>query len=133
MILSVIEPMKKKPLICIPVLVLSLTIAGCTRSYQESQLVGVWQSTGEPKGFKLTFGADHTCTFAAVSPKNLTQYGEWALAANQLTITLRSNNWTTVTTSNRGSYRVIELTDSTLTLKDPHEDTERPDRFIKVR
>jgi hypothetical protein len=42
MILGVIEPMKKKPPICIPVLVLSLTIVGCTRSYQESQFVGVW-------------------------------------------------------------------------------------------
>ena len=86
--------------------------AGCTRSYQDSQLVGVWQSTGEPKVFKFTFGADHTCTFAAVSPKNLTQYGEWALEANRLTISPRSNSWTTVITTNHGSYRMIELTDS---------------------
>jgi hypothetical protein len=126
--------MKMKPAVCIPALVLSLSIAGCSRSYQDSQLVGVWQTTGERKVFKYAFAADHTFTYAAVSPKNLTIHGEWALDANRLTIMPRSNSWTTVITTNREPYRIIALTDATLTLKNLGQDAERPNRtFTRVR
>jgi len=119
---------------CILAFLCISVVVGCNRSYQANQLVGVWQSTQQPTGFTFTFFKDHTFTCGVASPKNLTQFGEWALNAKQLTIILRSNNWTAAITTNRNSYRIIALTDSALALKNLDDAAERPNRtFTKVK
>ena len=119
-------------------LVLCLSLFGCGRSYRDAELVGSWQ-TAIPRGpgrsgitQTYTFSPDHTFTVSVVSSKDLRVFGHWALQADQLAITARSNSFLpAIVVSNREMAQIIKPTDSVLILKDRDRNDEPRERAFR--
>lgn len=114
------------------VLVFCLSLFGCGRSYRDAELVGSWQfAYRSGNTCTYTFSPDHTFTYSVTSSKDLRQFGDWALQADQLAIVLRSNSFSSIVASNRETVRIIKLTDSVLILKDRDRNEERRERTFR--
>jgi hypothetical protein len=118
-------------------LVFCLSLFGCGRSYRDAELVGSWQIV-IPRGpgrsgvtQAYTFSPDHTFTSSVVSSKDLRVFGDWAMQADQLAITLRSNSFSPLVVSNRETAQIIKLTDSVLVLKDRDSNDEPRERTFR--
>jgi|GEM_PF-5493726 len=107
-------------------LIASLTVilAGCHR-YQDGQLVGSWVVTTNRVTQTFTFAADHRFTCKVESSKNLAQFGDWARTNDQLTITIRSNSWTSDTRIYPHPNVIRKLTATTLVLENPDDNSQR--------
>ncbi len=124
--------MKIKPSVCVPVLVLSLSIVGCQRSYQEAALVGSWQTfTAGAVTQWYTFSSDHRFTSSVASSKDLRHFGDWALVGDQLSMVVRSQSFSPTIVSNRETSRIIKLTDETLVARDRDRNDEPRERTFK--
>jgi hypothetical protein len=106
-------------------------LVGCHRSYQDSQLAGSWQITTNRITQTFTFSPDHTFTVKTESSKNLTVFGDWVLAKDQLVIVIRSNSWSPSVTSYRKAAEIVELTDAMLVLKDQDSNDELRKRVFR--
>jgi hypothetical protein len=114
----VISCVKRHLVILAAVAVLALSSFGCHRSYPESQLVGSWQSFTNRITQTYTFYPNHTFVSAIASSSDLRNFGDWTLDQDQLTITLRSNSFSSIAASNRTTAQIAKLTDAVLILKD---------------
>jgi hypothetical protein len=121
-------------------LVFGLSLVGCGRSYRDTELVGSWQIV-TPRGpgragitQTYTLSPDHTFTSSIVSSKDLRHFGDWSMQAGQLAITLRSNSFSPMVTSNREMAQIIKLTDSVLILRDRDRNDEPRERtFTRLK
>jgi RNA polymerase sigma factor (sigma-70 family) len=102
------------------------------RSYQDTELAGSWQIVVPRRPGRsdliqtYKFSPDHTFTLSTVSSKDLRVFGDWAMQADQLAITVRSNSFfPAIVVSNRTMAQIIKLTDSVLILKD-RDSNDRP-------
>lgn len=118
-------------------LVFCLSLFGCGRSYRDAELVGSWQIVN-PRGSgrsgitqTYAFFPDHTFTVSVVSSKDLPVFGDWAIQADQLAITARSNSFSPIVVSNREMAQIIKLTDSVLMLKDRDRNEEPRERTFR--
>lgn len=116
---------------CIFILSLSLALNGCQRSYRDVDLVGSWQLVTNGNTEIFTFSADHSCTVAFESSKDLRNFGEWTLHGNQLAIILRSSSFSPTIVSNREVARIGKLNASSLILEDRDRDDESRARALK--
>ena len=110
------------------VLVLSLLFTGCQRSFRDADLVGSWQLVTNGITQTYTFSSDHTFTTAFKSSKDLRNFGEWTLNANQVAIVLHSSSFSPTIVSNRTTALIVELTPSVLILKDQDRNDEPRER-----
>jgi len=70
-----------------------LAVVGCKRSFQESQLVGSWQLDVQAADVRFTYYTNHTWVMIITSSENIpsgSEFGEWKLDGDRLTITTRS-------------------------------------------
>jgi hypothetical protein len=110
---------------------LCLFLFGCGRSYRDAELVGSWQFVGSGNAYTYTFSPDHTFTHSVVSSKDLRNFGDWAMHADQLAITLRTSSFSPVVVSNRETAQIMKLTDSALILKDRDRNDEPRTRTFR--
>jgi hypothetical protein len=113
------------------VLVFCLPLFGCGRSYRDAELVGSWQFAGSGNAYTYTFSPDHTFTYSVVSSKDLRNFGDWAMHADQLAITLRTSSFSPIVVSNRETVQITKLTDSVLILKDRDRNDEPRERTFR--
>ncbi|MGO8929995.1 MAG: hypothetical protein ACLQU3_24265 [Limisphaerales bacterium] len=115
-------------------LVFCLSLFGCGRSYRDAELVGSWQFVTSGIAYTYTFSADHTFTYSVVSSKDLRNFGDWTMHADQLAITLRTSSFSPIVVSNREMAQIIKLTDSVLILKDrDRNDVQRERTFRRLK
>ena len=120
-----------KTSIYLSVLVFCLPLFGCGRSNRDAELVGSWQFVGNGNAYTYTFSPDHTFTYSVASSKALRNFGDWAVHADQLAITLRTSSFSPIVVSNRETAQIIKLTDSALILKDRDSNDEPRERTFR--
>ena len=117
--------------IYISIFVFGLSLFGCGRSFRDAELVGSWQFVSGGTAYTYTFSPDHTFTYSVVSSKDMRNFGDWAIRADQLVITLRTSSFSPIVVSNRAMAGIIKLTDSILILKDRDRNDEPRERTFR--
>jgi hypothetical protein len=123
-----------KTCIYLSFLLFCLSLSGCGHSYRDAELVGAWQFVNGRIVYTYTFSPDHTFTYSVVSSKDLRNFGDWSVHADQLAITLRTSSFSPIVVSNREMAQIIKLTDSVLVLKDrDRNDVPRERTFRRLK
>jgi hypothetical protein len=95
----------------------AIVLAGCKKSFQESQLIGSWQLGVHVADARVTYYPNHTWVMIMVSSDDRvpsgSEFGEWKLDGNRLiTITRYTFDNRVSNTSETGT--IAKLNDSTL-------------------